>query len=366
VDVDLPYLSAEKSRHGKARLYVRKNGRRILVKSPKGSPGFAREYAAAIEALDKLKTQPVKPLPSLPAPKSLGALAMQYFASSEFRGLDATMQKRRRSVIEECLREKLNDDAPEVFRDCPYAVMGPEHIRRLRDLKAAEIGKNGKEKAGAANNRRKYLSSMFGWAIEVGKARANPCREVRRVKYASEGFHTWTLAEVRKFTAKWPIWTKPRLALELLLLTGARRGDMVTLGRQHVEDGWIRYVPQKTRYKRMEPTYKPLLPQLAEVIAQSPCGDLTFLVTSFGKPFTPAGFSNWFRERCNEAGLPHCSAHGLRKAGATIAAESGATEQQLMAIFDWTTPAQAAVYTRKANRKKLAGGGMKLLASGSD
>jgi integrase len=141
---------------------------------------------------------------------------------------------------------------------------------------------------------------------------------------------------------------------------------MVTLGRQHIEDGWIRYVPRKTRYKRMDATYKPLLPQLAEVIAQSPTGDLTFLVTSFGKPFTPAGFSNWFRERCDEAGLPHCSAHGLRKAGATIAAESGATEQQLMAIFDWTTPAQAAVYTRKANRKKLAGGGMKLLAGGSE
>ena len=99
---------------------------------------------------------------------------------------------------------------------------------------------------------------------------------------------------------------------------------------------------------------------------QSPVGEMTFLVTSFGKPFTPGGFTNWFRDRCNEAGLPHCSAHGLRKAGATIAAENGATEQQLMGIFDWTTPSQAAVYTRKANRRKLAEQNMKLLAGGSE
>jgi hypothetical protein len=52
-------------------------------------------------------------------------------------------------------------------------------------------------------------------------------------------------------------------------------------------------------------------------------GDLTFLVTKHGKPFTANGFGNWFRDRCDEARLPQCSAHGLRKAGATIAAENG-------------------------------------------
>jgi hypothetical protein len=40
------------------------------------------------------------------------------------------------------------------------------------------------------------------------------------------------------------------------------------------------------------------------------------------------------------------TAHGLRKAGATIAAENGATVHQLMAIYDWSTPNQAEVYTR--------------------
>jgi integrase len=106
---------------------------------------------------------------------------------------------------------------------------------------------------------------------------------------------------------------------------------------------------------------KPWLPEIDQIVKASPCGDLTFLVTEYGKPFTAAGFGGWFRDRCDEAGLPQCSAHGLRKMGATRAAENGATEHQLMAIFDWKTPGQARVYTEKARRKKLAGGAMSLL-----
>ncbi len=105
----------------------------------------------------------------------------------------------------------------------------------------------------------------------------------------------------------------------------------------------------------------PVLPELQAVIDQTPTGNLAFLVTQFGKPFTPDGFGNWFRKRCDEAGLPNCSAHGLRKAGAAIAAENGATERQLMAIFGWSTMKEAARYTKAARQKVLAASGMKLL-----
>lgn len=70
-------------------------------------------------------------------------------------------------------------------------------------------------------------------------------------------------------------------------------------------------------------------------------GELAFLVTAFGKPYTSNGFGHWFRKQCDEAGLKHCSAHGLRKTGAALAAENGATERQLMAIFGWTAMKEA-------------------------
>ena len=195
--------------------------------------------------------------------------------------------------------------------------------------------------------------------------RVNPAREVRPLKYASSGFYTWSVGDVRQFEDRHPIGTKARLALALLLFTGSRRGDVVTFGRKHVRHGWLRFIPRKTRYRRQRVSEKPIIPQLADIIAASPCGDLAFLVTEYGRPFTANGFGGWFRKRCDEAALPHCSAHGLRKAGATMAAEGGATERQLMAMFDWSSVNEATRYTEAANRKRLAGDGMKLLGGRS-
>jgi integrase len=207
---------------------------------------------------------------------------------------------------------------------------------------------------------------MFGWALEETPplVKYNPVRDVRRVANVTDGFHTWTIDEVRQFEERHPIGTQARLALALLLFTGVRRGDLVKLGPKNVRDGWLRFVPNKTRYKRATETAKPVLEMLARIIEGSPCGLTHYLVTQYGKPFTDNVFGNWFRDRCNEAGLPHCTAHGLRKCGASLAAENGATVNQLMAIYDWSTPSQAKIYTDKADRKRLAGEAMHMLAVG--
>jgi hypothetical protein len=57
--------------------------------------------------------------------------------------------------------------------------------------------------------------------------------------------------------------------------------------------------PKQT--KQVVLSEKPRLPVLANIVAISPCGDLTFLVTEYGKPFTAAGFGNWFRDRSGAA-----------------------------------------------------------------
>jgi len=83
-------------------------------------------------------------------------------------------------------------------------------------------------------------------------------------------------------------------------------------------------------------------------------------VNDWNRPFTDAGFGNWFRDRCVEARIPG-RAHGLRKAGATIAANNGATSRQLMAIFGWDTLKEAERYTRAADQKLLAEAAMHML-----
>ncbi|MEX0745640.1 MAG: tyrosine-type recombinase/integrase [Phycisphaeraceae bacterium] len=147
----------------------------------------------------------------------------------------------------------------------------------------------------------------------------------------------------------------------MLLYSGARRSDVVQLGRQHVRDSWFRFRQHKNRNRNPMTIDIPVLPELQRVIEASPTGDMTFLITEYGRPFSIAGFGNKMREWCNQAGLPHCSAHGLRKAGAALAAENGATEHQLMAIFGWRTIQEAERYTKAARRKKMAGDAMPLL-----
>lgn len=356
---ELPYLHRETSRHGQDVIYARRFGRRIRIRGAEGSPSFMEAYAAAVRELSgRRKARAAVPLKPAHPQGSLGWLGAKYFASPEFQSLTADSQATRRGVLEACFAERFKEVPTEPAGNCPLIHFDASKVQQLRDGKAGLPG--------AANNRKKYLSAMFGWAVEQKPPLMphNPVRDVKRVDYSTSGFHTWTIGEVQQFRARHAIGTKARLALEMLLFIGCRKGDFVSLGKQHVKNGKIRFVPRKTLYKRRTMSAKPIVPALAEVIANSPCGAMTFLETEHGKPFTAKGFGGWFRDRCNEAELPHCSAHGLRKAGATFAAQNGATVNQLMAMYDWSTPGQAKVYTDAVDRELLADQGMPLLARG--
>lgn len=104
----------------------------------------------------------------------------------------------------------------------------------------------------------------------------------------------------------------------------------------------------------------PLAPPLAEIIAATPMvGVKTFLVTYYGKPFTAAGFGNWFRERCNQAELTNCSAHGLRKAFLRRGAELGWSEDYLASISGHQNMEEIRTYVRAANKARMASEAMK-------
>jgi integrase len=352
VKINLPYLVSDIDRHLNRRWYVRRNGRKIRIRHDRASLEFLHAYRAAVEALSAPEA-PGGHRFSKTIPGTLGWLAARYLGSDEFQRLNAKSQATRRAIIEDCLLEPLKPGSKDVMAGCPLTIFSTEHLQVLRDRK--------KGFPGAANNRLKYFSSMLGWGVEKRDLKSNPARDVRRIKYSSDGFHTWTVEEVRQFEKHHPIGTKARLALALLLFLGVRRGDAAVIGPQQVNGDTIRFTPRKTNYMRKEESVKVILPVLARIIAASPVGKNTFLVTSHGRPFSDSGLGNWFRERCDEAGLPKCSAHGLRKAGAALAAEAGATDRQLMALYDWTSEKQANVYTKAASKRLLAASAALLL-----
>jgi site-specific recombinase XerD len=251
--------------------------------------------------------------------------------------------------LEATFAEPTKPGATTTFADFPIHRITPAAVRVLRDRKAGTPE--------AANGRVKAIRQVFKFGIGAKHAMTNPACEVPYFKAASDGFHAWSVEEVLQYRARHPVGTKAWLALALLLFVGGRRADIPALGRQHVRGGWLRYTQHKNRARAPVTLELPVLVPLQQAIDACPDAreHLTYLTTEFGRPFTPNGFGNWFKKRCREADLPHCSAHGLRKAGATLAAENGATER------GWRTPKQAAHYTRAADQKKLAGAAMHLI-----
>ncbi len=194
--------------------------------------------------------------------------------------------------------------------------------------------------------------TVFKSAIDIDLTDNNPAAKIEMLPPNNpEGFHAWSISDLEQYEQTHPIGTKARLALALFLYTGQRKGDVVRMGRQHVRDGWLSIRQQKTGML----VDIPILDSLQEAIDASPTGDLTFIVTSFNKPFTSNGFGNRMRKWCDEAGLPECSSHGLRKAMATRLADLGCSTHEISAIGGWETLKEVERYTKQANRKRLAG-----------
>jgi integrase len=123
----------------------------------------------------------------------------------------------------------------------------------------------------------------------------------------------------------------------------------VRIGRQHVRDGIATIRTEKTGTE----VHLPILPELQEALDCGPTADLAFICGAGGKPMTKETFGNFFREACRAAGVRK-SAHGLRKIGATRAANNGATVATLNAIFGWSGSEMASLYTENADRARLA------------
>jgi integrase len=185
--------------------------------------------------------------------------------------------------------------------------------------------------------------------------RDDPTRDIVIKLPRSKGHHTWTPEEVERYRARWPLGTQQQLTLELLIGTASRRGEITKLGPQHVKDGWIRI----ERTHGSADVTIPVTLELEAAIAAMPRQHLTFIVTTDGKPRTKRSLGEDFAEWVTAAGLPkRCRMHGLKKAGMTQLAEHGASTHELMAVSGHRTIAMVQLYTRDADRAKLAGSAM--------
>lgn len=265
---------------------------------------------------------------------SVAAVVGIYLASAEFAGLATETRRTRRNIMER-FREEHGDK--------PVALIARKHVQAMIDAKAATPS--------AARNLLAVIRIIMQAAIKAGIRTDDPTLGVKHARIKKKGYRTWEEDDIAVFEAKHPIGSRARLALTLLLYTGQRRSDVVRMGRQHIRGGKIAVRQQKTD----EPLLIPMHPTLRAAIDATPAEHLTFLTTIHGKPFTAAGFTNWFRDMCNEAGLPNgLSAHGLRKAMCRRLAEAGCTEKEIAAITGHKTLRMVQLYTHAADQKRMA------------
>lgn len=78
--IDLKYVTRDRDRHGNIRLYYRRNGRKLRLRGPEGSPEFMEDYRLA--CLGNLETRASKKGPSKAAPETIRALVEQYYQST--------------------------------------------------------------------------------------------------------------------------------------------------------------------------------------------------------------------------------------------------------------------------------------------
>jgi integrase len=354
------YVCEDVDRYGKIRVYLRKPGeRKVLLHGSPWSPEFMIAYGRALNGgVDGTAVGNGESLALPGQPAKLGPaygtwkwLCQQYIASAEFKGLTGTTPNTRRLILESTWIEPIKKNSPLLYGEMPIHKMSPIAVRVLRDRK--------QEFKAAANDRRKVIGYVFNWGMEAYPhlVLTNPVRDVKRLKHTAKSIPAWDLADFRLFMDKYTTGSKERRAMALHLYTGARGCDVRHFGPQHTRNGRFAFTQQKTGGA----VDLPILDDLATELALAPKEALAYILTEYGKTFSQKGYGNWFNGKAREAGLEHRTAHGIRGGAATIAAENGATVHQLMAIFGWMSESMAIRYTKKANRRKLADAGMKLV-----
>jgi integrase len=324
-----PHVVSETTRHGRVVWYVRLGkGRRIRLRAAYGTPEFTAAYEAALSG------NAAPELAKFNA-KTLGWLIERYRDSAAWAEL-ATATRRQR----ECILRAITHSA------------GRDSIPRKK-----ETIERGIERRSKPHAKRHFLQTMrglFQWAVTAKLADHDPTAGIKTIRPQTDGHVPWTDEWCDWFEARWPLGTRERVAYAVLMYTGLRRGDAVRVGRPHIKKGIITIRTEKrSGGKPGKVVTIPILPPLQEALDAGPIGDLTFIAGVNGRPLKKESFGNWFRDVCEAAGVPS-RAHGMRKAGATRAANNGATEAQLEAIFAWSGGAMASLYTREANRVKLA------------
>lgn len=331
------YVHVYTDNRGKTRVYLRRPGQhQVALPGPIHSPDFMQAYHKAMATPQEPKQAGVASVKS----GTMNSLIVAYYASSAFTSLASSTQSTYRNQLE-VFREDYGDLSVKGFK--------AKHADTI-------LGTLAKTSTAQAHKLRKRLLMLMALAVKWDYRDDNPMLLASKINHKEKGYRTWTEEDIARYRKHWKQGTPQRLALEVLLHTGLRRSDACKLGRQHRQGN--RHV---VKIKKSGGTITVSIPVHAtlEKHLEAVTGNLTYVVSKFGKGYTEESFSNLVCEAAEEAGLPpDSSPHGLRKACCRRLAESGCSTVQIMAITGQSLSVVER-YIREYNKEKAAEAGMK-------
>ncbi len=338
--INLPYLFIPKAK-GRQYYYYRRNSQRIAIKGIEGQkltpddPGFVLAWQAIHNTFSDVR-------PVGPGAGTLAHVIEDYLGSPEYRQLSGRSQKDYRYYL---------DILKVQHGNLSIRTMPKEFVRGLRN-KFAETPRK-------ANYLVAVLRVVLSFAEEQPRkfnlpvAWVNPARRQKMLKTGA-GHRPWEEHEITAFREKWGPRTVERVAFEILLNTGQRGGDVISISRQQIKRDGSLWVPQEKTGERVEiPMSKDLWAVLDPWLKASV--RTAVLTTSSGRVFKVDNFRRLMRDAYNAAGLPEtCTTHGLRYTAATILRELDCDWETIADITGHRTAEMVRKYTEKKRRTRVA------------
>jgi integrase len=333
------YVKHYIDRNGKARFYYRRAGvKEVPLPGLPWSPSFMQALQKAHAAYKAPDAVILGASRTVAGTVNAGLVA--YYQSTAFKSdLGQSTQGARRNLLE---RFRVEHGQKRL------TMLERRHVQAYIDALS---------KATIQRSMLQALRGFLAYCVSIKIIADNPAEGVTRAKVVDTGgFRPWTEEDVVRFTERHPIGTKARLALALYLNLGVRKSDVVRIGPRDVKNGELTdFQPKKGERTGGNKITMPLFAETAAIIKATPVtGADTYLVTEFGKAFTAKGFGNKMRQWCDQAGLPDCASHGLRKLCLIRLAEAGRTVFEIAAISGHKNLKEIQTYVDAANRKKLA------------
>jgi len=318
-------------RHGRLRRYVRKRGcKRVPLPGIPGSSEFMDAYQSALNETPRANYASHRT-------GTMGWLIIEFCRSTEFSNLKPSSKRIYKSILDN-VRDA---HGHRLVRD----LQGPKARKLIEDI--------GAKHPAMANLTRAVLKRLMEHAIALELRHDNPFSKVP--KYRLGTHHTWTDEEIALYEKRWPIGTRERLALALLLYTGQRAGDVVRMRRSDIQNGVIRVTQQKTAKDQDDQLLIPIHPALERAIRAWRKNGVYLVSDAKGRPITRQSLTRLIKLAVKAANLPpNCVAHGLRKSPLRRLAEHGSTTKEIAAVSGHRSLKEIERYTQRADQARLS------------